>query len=204
MLILNGCWKHHTFITVYLTCARGLLRKHASVLFTWEVDQYNTKQRALNSHHGGRCWKCLILVLVHYLCVCVCCSAPAEGRTGRPWSAWCSSPGMSWGFWINIPPLCISVSHCPHHFTPTGLTLSYLWYLYGLTRPKQSMDQNYSPSSCLALCVSWQTAKSFLWKRFRCFSGPEISQKRGACCHKLSHQLKQHPGGYHFWHMWCI
>lgn len=168
MLILNGCCKHDTFVTVGLTCARFLLRKHASVLFTWEVDRFNTKLRALNSHPGGRCWKsvtgiCLILVLVHYLCVCVCCSAPAEGRTGRPWSAGCSSPGMSWGFWIYILPLRISVSHCPHHVAPTGLTLSYLWYLYGLTRPKQSMDQNYSPSSCLALCV-------FLGKQRNSFS----------------------------------
>lgn len=79
----------------------------------------------------------LRLCLVHYCCVCVslcatvcvCCSAPAEGRTVRPWSAWCRPPGTSWGFWINtFPPAspCITVLIPPH-------PVAWLWAIYGIS-----------------------------------------------------------------------
>lgn len=91
---------------------------------------------------------CITLVLV-------CCSAPAEGRTIRLWSAWCRS---SWGFGDQYFSCCSSLSHCVHPSALAGLALGYLRHLYGLTRPKQSMDQAYPrcslPPSPSLLCVS--------------------------------------------------
>lgn len=85
-----------------------------------------TWREVLDACEGGLS---LSLCLVHYSCVCVCCSAPAEGRTVRPWSAWCRSPGRSWGFWINtFPPAspCLTVLTPPH-------PLAWLWAIYGIS-----------------------------------------------------------------------
>lgn len=61
--------------------------------------------------------------------------------------------GSSWGFGDRCFSCCSSLSHCLHPSALTGLTLGYLRHLYGLTRPKQSMERAY-PRCTLSLSLS--------------------------------------------------
>lgn len=79
------------------------------------------------------CWELLGVCegLWCITCVLVCCSAPAEGRTIRLWSAWCSSPGIFLGVRGSIRSVLqrlvsLSASLRTHYFD-FGLFMASLW-----------------------------------------------------------------------------
>lgn len=79
------------------------------------------------------CWELLGVCegLWCITCVLVCCSAPAEGRTIRLWSAWCSSPGIFPGVRGSIRfvlQLLVSLSAALRtHWFDFGLFMASLW-----------------------------------------------------------------------------
>lgn len=128
------------------------------------------------------CWELLEVCerLWCITCVLVCCSAPAEGRTIRLWSAWCRSPGIFQGVWGSILFLLqllvsLSASLCTY-WLDFGLFKAALWINTTQTINGPSLPSPHSSSLSLSvLCVSWHQAPA-LWKSF---SGPELSQQRG-------------------------
>lgn len=153
----NHTCTHHTDIWYLVFGAEQMCKSWHYSCQLEKADQYSTNMCAcsLKSHQGGRCWMCARGICLCFWCIPLCCSAPAEGRTVRPWSAWC----VSWDVLGLLDQYFSSLTHSPHCISPTGLTLGYLWYLYGLTRPKQSMGQTYShctlPLLRLALYPRW-------------------------------------------------
>lgn len=79
------------------------------------------------------CWELLEVCegLWCITCVLVCCSAPAEGRTIRLWSAWCGPPGIFLGVWGSMLFLLqllvsLSASLCTY-WLDFGLFKASLW-----------------------------------------------------------------------------
>lgn len=107
------------------------------------------------------CWELLGVCegLWCITCVLVCCSAPAEGRTIRLWSAWCSSPGIFLGVRGSICfvlQLLVSLSASLHtHWFDFGLFMASLWInkTQTINGPKPSLAALFLLPVCV-VCVS--------------------------------------------------
>lgn len=131
------------------------------------------------------CWELLEVCegLWCITCVLVCCSAPAEGRTIRLWSARCGPPGIFLGVWGSMLFLLqllvsLSASLCTY-WLDFGLFKASLWINTTQTINGASLTLVALflplPLPLSVVCVSWHQALA-LWKSF---SGPELSQQRG-------------------------
>lgn len=103
-------------------------RKSTRVATAWE--SWSMRHKLVHSRPAGSCWEC-VRDFWCITCALVCCSAPAEGRTIRLWSAWCSSPGIFLGVRGSIrfvPQLLVSLSASLRtHWFDFGLFMAPLW-----------------------------------------------------------------------------
>lgn len=133
------------------------------------------------------CWE-LLEVCEGLWCITfllVCCSAPAEGRTIRLWSAWCRSPGIFLGVWGSILFLLQllvspSASLCTY-WLDFGLFKASLWIntTRTINGPSLPSPHSSSLSPLLVVCLlasSCCSLEKFLWSRTIPAEGCVISQ----------------------------